>query len=175
MQIDDAIHLIAGAAMIDKQPSIWADLGCGGGVFTQALASLLSPGSVIYAVDRSRQFIPQPAGKNVEIKFVQADFEKDILPLPALNGILMANSLHYVADKYRLLERLKKQVVPDGVFIILEYDTMQANPWVPYPAYFAHLQKLLSDAGFERIVKLAERKSVYGHGNLYACLAANLK
>jgi ubiquinone/menaquinone biosynthesis C-methylase UbiE len=36
---------------------VWADVGCGDGIFTTALYSLIQPGGEIYAVDKShRQF-----------------------------------------------------------------------------------------------------------------------
>ena len=33
---------------------VWADLGCGDGIFTLALHSLVGPGSEIYAIDNDR-------------------------------------------------------------------------------------------------------------------------
>ncbi|MBE7179566.1 MAG: class I SAM-dependent methyltransferase, partial [Mucilaginibacter polytrichastri] len=32
-------------------PQVWADLGCGDGLFSRALAGFLAQGSTIYAVD----------------------------------------------------------------------------------------------------------------------------
>lgn len=169
MQIADAIQLIKEADINEKAPSVWADLGCGSGVFTEALADLLPKESVVYAVDKLRQSIPQHFNGN-QIKFVQADFEQDVLPLPPLDGILMANSLHYIQDKETLIKRLQKHFHSDGMFIVVEYDSHQANPWVPYPIDYRQLKELFSGQGFMRFAKLGVRRSAYRQGNIYACM-----
>jgi len=48
MTFDEAAALIADPR-IDR--TTWADLGCGDGTFTRALATLLPPGGVIHAMD----------------------------------------------------------------------------------------------------------------------------
>ncbi|MCB0520677.1 MAG: class I SAM-dependent methyltransferase [Lewinellaceae bacterium] len=70
-------------------------------------------GSVIYAVDKVRE-IRQASGSRLEIRFLKADFEKERLPLPPLDGILMANLLHYVFDKKSLLQKLRGNLKPGG-------------------------------------------------------------
>ena len=171
MTINEAAQLIEKAAINPHEAGTWADLGCGNGVFTQALASLLPANSLIYAVDRKRQVINPPTGSEVSIEIVQADFEEDELGLPLLDGILLANALHYVADKPAFLEKLKSQLKDNGCIIIVEYDTTSANPWVPYPITFNALTELLSDSAFENISRIGERPSVY-QGQMYACCAS---
>ena len=173
MQPSDAIRLIQSAAIKEK-PASWADLGCGNGVFTGALASLLPAGSYIHAVDKTEQHLQPVPQKNVSIHFHLADFAKDVLPFSSLDGILMANALHYVKDKLPLLEQLKNKLLPDGIFILVEYDITQANHWVPYPVNFIRLQQLFLDAGFSNCKKLGERPSIYQRGNLYACQASSM-
>ena len=85
---------------VRKLASHWADLGCGSGLFTFALAHLLKPGSSVQGVDiilPRFNFDLQPEG--VEIGSMQLDFVADELPFQNLDGILMANSLYYVEDK----------------------------------------------------------------------------
>lgn len=172
MQSGEAVKLIQTKEINNEQPAAWADLGCGSGTFTYALASLLPPKSKIYAIDKSLQ-LKQKINKNaVEIEFIKADFIKDELVLSPLNGILMANSLHYINDKSALIERLKKHLLPDGMFLIIEYDTMLSNRWVPYPIDFAHLQQLFYNTGFSKAKKLGEKRSVFNRSNLYSCLIA---
>lgn len=171
MKIADAIQLISGASIPQKEPGVWADMGCGSGTFTKALAHLLPEGSTLYAIDKEHQNIIQQNEKKVLIEFRQADFEKGELNLPSLDGILMANALHYVKDKESLMKRLQKTLKAGGGFIIVEYDTIQANPWVPYPIDFQHLQDLFYGAGCKQITKLGERRSIYHRSNLYACFA----
>lgn len=168
MQITEAADLIKNAFPKGKTPQTWADLGAGSGTFTKALAGHLADGSVVYAVDKSTQpnWVSQ---RGVGIELLELDFETDEMPLPALDGILMANSLHYVHDKTSLLEKLENYLKPGGIFLIVEYDSQVANPWVPYPLDFVSLKKLFSGRGYGRIEKLGERPSVFGRGNLYAC------
>ena len=170
MQISEAKHFIQTALISPIRPMRWADLGCGSGIFTQALATLLPAKSTIFAVDQSPQYIFQPTDSLVKIEFVQANFEQDDWYLEEkLEGVMMANALHYVADKIGFLKRLLRHCSKDVLFIVVEYDHMNANTWVPYPIDFQNIEKLFQKMGFGDVVKLGERKSIYGGGNMYAC------
>ena len=54
-----------------------------------------------------------------------------------------------------------------GMWIIVEYDTKKANPWVPYPIHFEHLQQLFWQEGYKQVVKRSERRSRYNAANMY--------
>lgn len=173
MQLADAIALIDTARIPQNVPQTWADLGCGTGLFTQALASFLPDRSVIYAIDRQSQSrITSPIGHSVRIDFIRADFETEIPRLPKLDGLLMANALHYVADKKRFLERIEPLLSDQALVLIVEYETTQSNPWVPYPITYRQLGELFSGIGFSAIQKLGERPSAYRQGNMYAALVS---
>ncbi|MEZ4883917.1 MAG: class I SAM-dependent methyltransferase [Chitinophagales bacterium] len=169
MNISEAIQLIIGDTAFSNHPNIWADLGCGSGLFTYALANLLPKQSTIIAVDKSYQLLQESNSTGVRIEFLQANFEKDVLVLPPLNGILMANSLHYVKDKKSLLERLQTHFNTNGRFIIVEYDTLNTNSWVPFPIDYPHLRELFLELGFKKIEKIGVHPSIYG-SNIYSCL-----
>ena len=96
MSLEEAIALIAQANFPKDTPQQWADLGCGAGLFSQALASRLPAGSRIFCVDKERQRIRQPVEYDVILDFLQRDFSREPLLWTDLEGILMANSLHYV-------------------------------------------------------------------------------
>jgi trans-aconitate methyltransferase len=168
MQLNTAIQLISNKQIDKTGISQWADLGAGQGLFTQALSTLLAPGSKIYAVDKIVQQI-KPARNSVAIDFVQADFITDDLALPMLNGVLMANALHFVRDKPALIARLKNYLLPQAGFIIVEYAIEKANRWVPYPVSIAELKELFAAAGYDYIEKTGEVDSVYNEGKIYAC------
>ena len=51
MYIAEATELIRIDKISGARAQTWCDLGCGTGTFTLALATLLPPGSVIYAID----------------------------------------------------------------------------------------------------------------------------
>jgi ubiquinone/menaquinone biosynthesis C-methylase UbiE len=171
MKLNDAIALIRHSSLTQLPATVWADLGCGTGLFTFALANLLQPGSTIYALDKSNTPLSEyPYPHRITIHQQQTDFEKNEIDFVGLGGILMANSLHYMADKKQLINKLSSHIKDNGIFLIVEYDTMKSNPWVPYPIKFELLQELFYSLGFASVIKLGEKPSVYGSGNMYAAL-----
>jgi trans-aconitate methyltransferase len=171
MQLPEAISLIQKGIVQHSSPQTWADLGAGKGLFSAALFSLLPPGSTIHAVDLYKQPNLQ---HHPAIIFHQADFVKDKLPIPPLDGILMANSLHYVQEQVACIKRLKTHLRNGaGAFILIEYDTNSRNQWVPFPVSFARAQSIFGDAGFSKIEKIGERQSMYHRGSIYAALISS--
>ncbi len=171
MDIKDAIALIRHTPAHAGAPAVWADLGCGAGMFTYALAHLLETGSTIYAFDKEQPRLANlPNPGQVHIKPEQLDFLEDDLPVSGLDGILMANSLHYVPRKPAFIDKIARHLLPDGAFLIVEYETSRANPWVPYPVPFQALKALFHDAGFTSAGRLNEIPSLYGSGHMYAAL-----
>jgi hypothetical protein len=49
------------------------------------------------------------------------------------DGMLLANSLHFVRDAAAVLARLAARVRPGGRVVLVEYDKRRASPWIPYP------------------------------------------
>src|SRR6476469_4415874 len=100
MVLHEAIDLIR-FTPAKEQSQAWADLGCGNGLFTKALASLLPGGSRIHAIDADEKTIKEiPSSYNgVGIEKSVLDFTSDRLVLQHMDGIMMANSLHYVKEK----------------------------------------------------------------------------
>ncbi len=172
MDLKDAIQLITHKDFSTKDTRIWADLGCGSGTFTLALANILDDGSTIYALDSNAaamSTIPVKY-KQVTIKTIIADFIRDELQVEKLDGILMANSLHFVKEKEVLLTRLKSYMKEDASILIIEYDSKAANTWVPYPIDFQSLRTMFTRLGYMNISKLNTRASIYGNGQMYAAL-----
>lgn len=168
MQLPEAISLIQKGIVPQSTPQTWADLGAGNGLFSEALLSLLVPGSIIHAVDLHKRSNRQ---HNPSIIFHQADFVNDKLPIPTLDGILMANSLHYVQHQAAFIKQLKTRLRNrTGVIILVEYDTDAGNEWVPYPVSFARAQTIFGAAGFSKIEKIGEHPSIYRKNSIYAAL-----
>lgn len=169
MKASDAINLIKDAVPKNNVSSVWADLGSGTGTFTKALAELLPARSSILAIDKESQKIVSL--NQVTIQFHQADFTKpETLPV-GLDGILIANALHYVKDQQGFLSNLTQHLKGNGRIVIIEYDTDQANNWIPWPISFVKLKKLLADSGFHSIGKVGELPSIYNADKMYASLA----
>jgi 2-polyprenyl-3-methyl-5-hydroxy-6-metoxy-1,4-benzoquinol methylase len=175
MEISTALRLIQKGITQTNTPQVWADLGAGKGLFTHALANLLNRGSVVYAVDRDSAALRSitTTRSEVTINKVNKDFIHDSLALPPLDGIIMANALHFVAHQRPLLRILKKNLKDAGRIILIEYDMSTASPWVPYPVSFLSLQAMLPDLGFTSATKLDEVPSVYNRANIYAALIKN--
>ena len=171
MKLKDAIELIRDSRIAGHNHSAWADLGCGSGLFTNALAQQLSPGSKIYAVDKNvSTFRKKSVPENISIGILSADFIQNDLPLHDLDGILMANSLQFVRDKISLLTKLRRYLKPRGSFLIIEYDMDTPNPWVPYPISYDSLQQLFRKFNAVGVHKIHERPSVYNRANIYSAL-----
>ena len=170
MQLQEAITLIANDFITDVDKQIWADLGCGTGTFTTALASLLPNNSLIYAVDKSNFHLNKipTQFENVRIEKIRADFTKKKLPYN-LDGILMANSLHYVKEKDLFVGKVQTHLKKDGCFIIVEYDKEISNPRIPFPVSYNSLKKLFEKEGY-RPEKLKEKSSIYRKENIYSAI-----
>lgn len=167
MDLEQAIKLIQFDTINTIQH--WADLGCGAGTFTYALATLLAPGSTIYAVDREIHLMTNPYDE-VTISFIEMDFVNNLHRLPDLHGILMANSLHFIESKKSFLQSVKKKLVlGDPRLLVVEYETNQSNPWVPYPIRFKELKALMTEIGAKEMHRIGEVPSRY-HGTMYAAM-----
>jgi SAM-dependent methyltransferase len=146
----DHVALIRDAVTIGET---WLELGSGTGAFTLALAELLGTGGTIHSVDRDRGALAKQA-QAVRSRFVAvrldqrtADFTHD-LGFSGMDGVLMANSLHFVEDKVPVLALARSYLKPAGKLVLVEYDADRGNPWVPYPMSYATWQRVASAAGF---------------------------
>ncbi len=150
----------------------WADLGSGWGAFTLALADLLGPGSTIYSVDRDRGSLREQERTmrsrfpSVHVEYIKADFTRP-LDLPTLDGIVMANSLHFVKDKAPLVERLRGYLKPEGRFVLVEYNADRGNMWVPHPLSYPTWESLARLSGFTSTRLIARHPSRF-LGEIYA-------
>lgn len=167
---------------ISSRGGVWADLGSGTGAFTKALVELLGPTSTIYSIDRDAHALNMQerelrAWKSRDglptLHYLQADFTQ-VLDLPPLEGVVMANSLHFVRYKEPVLMQIKQYLKADGVLILVEYNTDRGNPWVPYPLSFTTWQSLSSRAGFAQTHLLHIRPSRF-LGEIYSAASYKIK
>ena len=173
MTLDDAEALIAGGVDGEGPAQTWAELGSGDGTFTQALARLLPAGSIVHAIDRDRAALRQiPATVAATTVVTQvADFTQPEWPNVGLDGVLLANSLHYVSDQPAFLRSLTPRFRRRPRLLIVEYDTDRGNPWVPYPISQRRLRVLAADGGWS-VRLLGSRPSMYRRAAIYAALVA---
>jgi len=148
---------------VQAGPFVWADLGAGDGAFTRALHELLGPEGEIYAIDKSTVRIHNLkrafAGRDAHMHFIAGNFTHSF-NVPPLDGILMANAIHFVEDKSAFLKNIMKTLKPQGTLLIVEYDIEEGNHFVPYPLSFASFESIAASAGFEppRLLATAESK-----------------
>lgn len=142
---------------------VWADFGSGNGAFTIALADLIGPAGRIYSIDKDRPALQEqsralhsrfPAYPPGFLVTLEADFTRR-LDLPPLDGVVMANSLHFQKDKHKALSLIKSYLRPGGRFILVEYNVDRGNMWVPYPLSFQTWKELANRVGFSNSQWLA--------------------
>lgn len=154
----------------------WADFGAGAGAFTLALRELVGPHANIYAVDKDARGLRELEKAHRE-KFttsqnvhpVRADFTGP-LSLPPLDGIVMANSLHFFRDKLKVLRHVRSFLKVSGVLLLVEYNVDSGNPWVPYPLSFETFRTLAPQVRFREPHLLATHPSRFLKG-FYAAAA----
>lgn len=174
MQQSEMVALIRGG--VPGPGGLWADLGAGTGNFSWALAELIGPAGTIYAIDRDAKAIRSiqqrlaQAGPGATIIAQQADFTR-ALDLPVLDGVLMANALHFVRDQPAALALVASYLWPGGRLLLVEYDLRAPLPWVPYPVSLLHLGRLAAEAGFEAPAEIGRRVSPSSGGAMFAALA----
>ncbi len=122
----DHVHLLQPAHL--NPGGIWADLGAGSGAFTLALRELIGPDAMIYAVDIDRARLSELEeayracfGDTKNLHILAADFSR-VLDLPPLDGILMANSLHYFKDKEKILHQVRTHLKANSILVLVEYN-----------------------------------------------------
>ncbi len=142
----------------------WADLGSGTGAFTLALADLLGPSAHIYTVDRDKsalrgqELAMRARFPALIVRYLTADFTRR-LDLPPLDGIVMANSLHFVREKNAVVQLIRSYLRPGGRLILVEYNSDRGNMWVPYPLSYGTWEALARQNGFAGTRLLATRSS----------------
>ncbi len=143
----------------------WADLGAGTGTFSRALAEFVGTGGTVHAVDKDKQALSQITLMNPTIITHQQDFMKP-LELKNLDGILIANALHFVRQQEKVLKEVSGHLNRNGKLVIIEYDISRANLWVPFPVSFGRLKDLAAKANLGQPVKVTTRASSY-HREMY--------
>jgi ubiquinone/menaquinone biosynthesis C-methylase UbiE len=165
MDHHDHVHLLQPASL--SLGGCWADLGAGSGAFTLALRELIGPDALIHAIDTDRSALRELErahrarfSHNSNLILLPADFSRP-LDLPPLDGIVMANSLHFFKDKSKVLQHVRTFLKPSGQLLLVEYDVDSGNPWVSYPFSFDTFRKLAVQAGFAEPRLLAKHPSSF--------------
>lgn len=180
MDHKDHVGLLRGGLPADApagHPPVWADVGAGEGAFTLALADLLGPGAQITAIDRDSGALDRLA-RSMAARFPQTHLNTQLvdfrqpLKLPLLDGIVIANALHFIADaeKDAVLQRLHACLRPSGRLIVVEYNSSSGNHWVPYPFTYARWETLALRNGYVQTRQIATVPSRF-LGEIYSAVS----
>ncbi len=165
------------ASVPSPRDAVWADIGAGTGAFTLALADLLGPGARIIAVDRDAGALRRNADAvaarfpGTALTTLIADLTMP-LDLPTLDGLVAANSLHFVPRDRQVaaIRGLAAHLRPGSPFVVVEYDADHGNPWVPHPFSSASWERLAVAAGLEAPARL-HRVPSRVLGGIYSAVA----
>ena len=151
--MDHADHVRLIRAGVAASGPRWLELGAGEGAFTLALADCLGPGGRILATDRHERAL-RVAAAAVARSFPLVELETrafdhtDGVPPGPFDGVLAANTLHFLAHRDETLRAIRLALVPGGRLVLVEYDADRGNPWVPHPFSFATWRREAVRAGF---------------------------
>lgn len=100
-----------------------------------------------------------------------ADFTR-ALGFSGMDGVLMANALHFVRDKAPVLALVRSYLKPGGRFVLVEYDADRGNLWVPHPIGYTTWLAVAPGAGFATTRLLGRVPSRF-LGAIYAAESRN--
>jgi len=174
--VDHADHVALLRAAV-APGGTWADIGAGTGAFTLALADLLGPGGRIIAVDRDGGALRENAAvvgarfPAVALETLKGDLT-GTLALSGLDGLVAANSLHFVARdrQVAVVRALAELLRPGGAFVVVEYDADRGNPWVPHPFSYPSWERLAVAAGLTDTRRIGRVPSRF-LGAIYSAVA----
>jgi SAM-dependent methyltransferase len=161
---DDHVALLRSGAEFGG--GVWADFGSGTGAFTLALAELIGPRGVLHSIERDEYAVRQQQRAmhdrfpDLRVHYHIADFTRPIRDsVPPLDGLVIANALHFHPQPEPIVKLLKSYLKPGGRFIIVEYNVEHGNSAVPYPISFQRWEQLAQRAGFQHTQVLVTRPS----------------
>ncbi len=103
------------------------------------------------------------------VEYINADFTRQ-LDMPPLDGIVMANSLHFVRKKDPVLQLVRDYLRPGGRQLLVEYNADSGNMWVPYPLSYNTWEALARQNGFTQTQLLATVPSRF-FGSMYSAMS----
>jgi SAM-dependent methyltransferase len=179
MTTAEAVDFIRPA--VPAAPFVWADLGAGSGVFTEALALLLGRGGRVIALERDaaalrdlERLATRMPPHAAAVTVVAGDLTRlDSIPAfvdVMLGGALFGNVLHFFADPSSVVASTVAMLAPEGRIVVVEYGGAARNRWVPFPIPLAALAGLARAQGLAGPRVVAERPSRYQQGALYCAV-----
>lgn len=137
----------------------WLELGSGIGNNTFPLSEQVG---IVIALDMSNQDLMGHRQKETWIYPLQADFRVRLpIRTDSLGGVFASFSLHFVKEHALVIREVIRILRPGGTFILVEYQTAQSVPWIPFPLPKMNALSLLYQEEFESIKSLHETSRYY--------------
>ena len=175
--MDHADHLNLLTKGIPKPGGVWGEFGSGRGAFTLALAEIIGLTGTIHSVDNNGAALNEQAhtiqrrfaNRAPRMHYLAADYTHK-LDLPFLDGVLVANALHFQRNKDAVLRLILDYLQPGGSFILVEYNIDRGIPWVPHPISYKSWEVLTQKCGYVNTRFLAGRPSRF-LGEIYSAVS----
>jgi len=113
-----------------------ADIGAGGGYFTEKLARRLAPSGHVYATDvqdvmikKLRKRVAQQALTNVTV--IRAGFDDPKLPAASCDLALFSSVYKEIQGREEYMQKVRVALKPSGRVAILEYRPEEPSPGPP--------------------------------------------
>jgi len=103
------------------------------------------------------------------VHYWQADFSR-VLDLPPLDGLVVANALHFFKEKNKVVTLLRDTLKPGGRFLVVEYNSDRGNHWVPHPFSFSTWEAIARRNGLQATELLAMAPSSF-LGSFYSAIS----
>lgn len=141
-----------------------ADIGAGSGYFSRRFAQAVGLEGVVYAVDiepNMLRYIAARAEKEGQANVVPvlATPANPMLPPRSVDVVFICNTIHHIAERARYYEILKRELLPGGRLVIVDFEKKDGIPVGPPPEMRIAREDLIGEvtaAGFrlERQVAL---------------------
>ena len=121
--------IVSAAAL--KGPARIADLGCGGGGTTRALASHAPTGSVVHGYDISPALVEAArARSNASLTFTELDVATAPPPGEPYDRLVSRFGTMFYPDPPAAFANLRRWLVPGGRFVFAVWGPPKDNPWM---------------------------------------------
>ncbi len=137
-----------------------ADVGCGTGVYTIALANEVGMMGQVYAVDVHREALHTLAGTLdkrgiLNVEMLWADIEKSVsIDAYSLDALVLSNVLFQCQDPHKALSLISKLIKPEGQLLVVDWSDSHGGIG-PHPSHVIdqeHAITMVQSHGF-RILK----------------------
>lgn len=157
------IHRHEKGAEIVKQagpygPGPWLELGSGIGNNTIPLSKKVD---TLIALDVSPRDLLRLQQKSTLGYPLQADFRALPFRMNCLEGIFTSFSIHFVEEHNLVFREAARILRSGGTLILVEYQTSESVPWIPFPLPQKRAYQLLQREGFSSLETLHETPRYY--------------